>query len=542
MEDISKIQAYVPEFARLTENPALFAELFPFLALLLGALGCLVADALTDKAGSRRTLPLIASASIVGSMALFFASGLPSLPFIENTFRADEFGQLGCLTILFAGLVAVMFSPRLIERRNLPSGEYYTLVLFALFGMTLLSVANELLTAFICVELLSLSLYVLAGIDRRSARSTEAAFKYFILGSFASAFLVLGIAFLYGATQSTYLHEIAKVLSQGGVMRTFTQPGGGMAAETLMPVNPIYVFIGFALLFVGICFKLSLAPFHMYAPDVYEGANTPTTMLIATASKMAALALLVHVVESLSVWPSFARGAAFIIGFAAITSMIWGNMAGLVQTNIKRMLAFSSVAHTGYVTVGVLVLAVLPTAMSDGGDLAEAQASVRNAMIFYMAGYTAMNVLAFGIAQYLGGEGHMGAYRGLVHRKPLAAFGMAVAMFSLLGIPPTVGFMGKIFVFREAVQYGYAGVAVVGVLASVISAFYYLSLVVTMFMREEEADENAPALAAPGGVAVLAGDGAIGARAALVLSGAMVVAFGLIPGAFFALNFTLGLY
>lgn len=534
MEDLLKIKAFVPNIDPM--------DLLPFLALLVGAIACLIADAFTDKEGGRRALPIVAGLSILGSMAGFFASSMPTLPFAEGTFKADEFGQLGSLVILFAGLVTTLLAPRLIEKRNLPAGEFYALTLFALFGMVLLTIANELLTAFICIELFSLSLYVLTGIDRRSARSTEGAFKYFILGSFASAFLVLGIAFLYGATHTTNLHEIGQIVAKGGITHNFVQGTGGLAQETLVPLNPIYVYTGFALVFVGICFKLSLAPFHMYAPDVYEGANTPTTMIIATASKVAALALLVHVVEALSLWPAFGRGASFIIGFAAITSMIWGNLAALVQTNIKRMLAFSSVAHTGYVSVGVLVLAVLPSTGLVGDDLGVAQSHIRNAMLLYMGGYTLMNVLAFGIANNLGGEGHMNAYRGLVHRNPMAALGMAVAMFSLLGIPPTVGFMGKIYVFREAVQYGYAGVAVIGVLASVISAFYYLSLVVTMFMREEAAEEGAPALAGGlDGIAVAAG-GLVLPRAALVLSAALVIAFGLVPGAFFALNYTLALF
>lgn len=522
MTDISSIQAYVPDIS--------LGTILPYIILLLGGVACLFADAASEKEGSRKVLPLISGASVLLALVYFFFFDLPTVPFAEETFIGSEFGQLGSMVILISALVMIIMSPKLLERRNMPSGEYYTLICFGTAGMVLLATANELLTAFIALEILSLSLYVLTSLDRRSPRATEAGFKYFILGSFASAFLVFGIAFLFGATHTTFLHEMAAVFQ------------AGVVGPNEDAVNPLWVFMGFALLFVGICFKLSLAPFHMWAPDVYQGATTPTTMMIATGSKVAAVALLVNVVEALSYYPDFANGAVFIVGFVAVVSMIWGNLAALVQTDIKRMLAYSSVAHTGYVTVGAVVLLALPSlpaAMLQGQTLEGAQDAVRNAMVFYMAGYTLMNVLAFGIAQYVGGEGDMGAYRGLVHRKPVAALGMAVAMFSLLGIPPTVGFMGKFYVFKEAVQYDFVGLAVIGVLASVASAFYYLSLVVTMFMREEEAGE--PVAGAPAAAGVTGGLATamptVPLMAVLVASAALVMIFGVLPTLFFALNF-----
>lgn len=488
----------------------------PFLLLLLGAILCLVVDAATDKNGSRRFLPIIAGAAIIASMGTFLVGMLPqNKPFIEDTFFANEFGQLGCLVILFASLVQTIMAPRLIEQRNLPSGEFYSLILFAALGMVLLAVSNELLTAFIALEIMSLSLYVLTGIDRRSGSATEASFKYFILGSFASAFLVLGIAFLFGATETTYITEMGRALMSGGAS-----------------INPVWLYVGFALVFVGGCFKLSLAPFHMWAPDVYQGANTPTAMVIATGSKIAALAFIASLIEALSLWKAFGGAATFIIGFVAIVSMLWGNLAALIQVQIKRMLAYSSVAHTGYVAVGLVVLAALPNVVS-AGELPSAQSALRNAMIFYMAGYTLMNVLAFGIAFMIGGDGHMGAWRGLWHRRPVAALAMAVTMFSLLGIPPTVGFMGKFYLFQEAVKFGFVPIVVIAVLCSVISAFYYLNLVVTMFMREEEAPEGI-ALAGGRGVA-LAGGGMITA-AVLAVSFALVFIFGILPMLFFSLK------
>ena len=533
---IDQIHAYVPDIS--------FSELVPFILLLGGAILCLLVDAATDKQGSRRLLPLIAGASILAAFVSFFLNFLPTLPFIEDTFLANEFGQLGCLVILFAALVQTMMMPRLVEKRNLPSGEVYALIMFATFGMVLLTLANELLTALISLEILSLSLYVLTGIDRRSRKATEASFKYIILGAFASAFLIFGIAFIYGATHTTFLTEVAAVAKAGGVTvaETMVREGGaGPAVGSVEPLNPIWIYMGFALIFVGACFKLSLAPFHMWAPDVYEGANTPTTMMIATGSKVAALAFLVALVQALSNWVPFTTSATFIIGLVVVASMLWGNLAALAQSNIKRMLAYSSVAHTGYASIGVLVLAALPATLT-GYQLESAQAEVRQAIVFYMAAYTLMNVLAFGIAFYVGGEGHMGAYRGLVRRKPVAALGMAITMFSLLGIPPTVGFMGKFYVFKEAVQHGFVEIAIIGVLASVVSAFYYLGLVVTMFMREESEVEKGVSLAGmraePGGVL----SAASASRITLVGTAVLVFLFGILPGLFFALDFNLGLF
>ncbi len=535
MNEIQSIKAYVPDLS--------VYEILPFLILTLGAVFCLVVDAATNKEGSRKFLPIICGGTLLVTMASCFFDLFPSIPFIEETFRATEFAQLGSLVILFASFCMTLFAPRVIEQRNLPSGEFYTLILFATLGMVLLSVANELITAFISLEILSLALYVLIGIDRKSARAAEASYKYFILGSFASAFLVMGIAFLFGATGTTYLNEMSEVFKSGGITITewVESPSGErLIKEVAQPINAIWVYIGFALLFVGACFKLSLAPFHMWAPDVYDGGNTPTVMVIATASKVAAIAFLAHISESLSYWAPFAESAGFLFGLVAVASMLWGNLAGLVQTRIKRMLAYSSIAHTGYTTIGILVLASLPGILS-GDDLIDAQSAVRNAIIFYMAGYTIMNIVAFGIAAHIGGEGEMSSYRGLAQRKPLAALGMAIVMFSLLGIPPTVGFMGKFYLFKEAVQYGFVGLAVVGVLSSVISAFYYLNLVVTMFMREEDTVTGSTLAGVTTGGTALFGSASV-SRIILFAAVLMVFLFGILPSLFFALDFNLGLF
>lgn len=471
LNDTTQIQAFVPAID--------FFALAPFLILLIGAILCLVVDAASNKNGSRARLPWIAGGSLVLSALSFFMGWLPEVPFMENTFYSDAFGMLGCIVILFAALMTTAMAPILVERRNLPSGEFYTLILFASLGGILLATANELLTAFISLEIMSISLYVLVGIDRRSAKAAEASFKYFILGAFASAFLVMGIAFLYGATHTTFLNEMAQVFRDGGAINA--------ATGEITPINPFWVYVGFALMLVGMCFKLGLAPFHMYVPDVYEGGNTPSVIFIATGSKVATFAIMVHIVASLSFWPPFETGAVFVIGLVAVASMLWGNLGALVQSNFKRMMAYSSIAQTGYIAVALLVLVSLPRTMT-GEALVEAQIAIQQAIVLYLGGYTIMSALAFGIAFLIGGEGHMAGYRGLIFRNPLAATGMAIAMFSLVGIgftPPTIGFMGKFYLFKEAVQHGYVVIACIAVLASVISAFYYLSLVVTMFMRDQ---------------------------------------------------------
>jgi NADH-quinone oxidoreductase subunit N len=499
-------------------------QMAPYLVLLVGAISCLVADAASTKEGSRRLLPWITMATLVAAFAAFYLPILPrdGKPFLEGVLVHTEFGNLGALTIIFASLGMAVMGRASVETRNLATGEFYSLVLFATFGAVLLALSNELLTAFISLEIMSLSLYVLAGIDRRSPRSAEAAMKYFILGAFAAAFFVMGTAFLYGATATTQLDRMREVFSLGGI----PLPDG-----TLAPLNGVYVYVGFALLLVSLAFKLSLAPFHMWAPDVYEGAPTPSAMLIATASKVGAFALLFHLLASMAGWRPFFVSAGFLLAFLALASMLWGNLAAIQQRNIKRMLAYSSIAHGGYLMVGYTAMMATTHGASDF-DQSMLQGSVRQSILLYLFGYTIMNALAFGLAHFLGkeGEGDMASYRGLWKRNPVVAAGMAIAMFSLLGMPGTVGFMGKFFIFRHAIEAGLYWLASVGILASVISAFYYLRLVVNMFMVEEE--EGAP-------VASVEGPGAAAASTRsvmLIVSAVLVILMGLLPMSYLALS------
>lgn len=565
----------LPEIAPYIPHVTL-DQVLPFLILILASLTILALDATLDfvkgmtPCNRDRILGIvtIGALGVAGLTFYWDVLGANGRPFLEGAFRADEFGNLGALVIIFAAIATTIMSPKVIAERKLPAGEMYALVLFATTGMTMLTVANELVTAFICIEILSLSLYVLAGIDRRSRVSGEAAFKYFILGAFASAFLVFGIAFLFGATGTTQLFGQGQILDQmtravangqlpelpatamsfnlgmnevlysGERIVHAAIPVGVLQGDVMLselarwdfiqPLNPIWLFVGFALVFVGLCFKLSLAPFHMWAPDVYEGAPTISAMFIATASKVAAFAFLVHLIEAMSFWRHFPASSGFIISAVAVISIVWGNTAALVQTNIKRLLAYSSIAHGGYLTIGVATL-VHPDVFSNDLRIE----SVRSAIIFYLFAYTLMNVLAFGIPAILGkeGEGPITAYRGLIRRRPMLAIGMTIAMVSLigLGIPGTVGFWGKYYVFKEAINSGMVALAVIAMLGSAVSAYYYLRVVVEMFMRDES-EEGAPV--AGGQLAKIP----VGFNMILALSSVLIFIFGFLPPLFLALG------
>lgn len=566
--------AYVPDFT--------FLNFLPFLMLLMAGLIILGLDALLDvfiKGITRERRDGIITGftfvAILATMLTYFFAEFSSTadPYLEGSFISNEFGNIGCLIILFAGLVFVAMSPPLMRARKLPAGEVFALLVFSLMGMVMLTVANELLTAFICIEILSLSLYVLVGIDRRNRKSSEASFKYFILGAFASAFLVLGIGFLFGATGTTHLfgnhsdtQEIIEARQEGRPYQLSTeQPSYFMGMDqvfaaneriilnsqpeaelvdgaievskadtyTTAPLNPLWVYLGFILIFVGLCFKLSLAPFHMWAPDVYEGAPTIVALFVATASKVAAFAFLVHLVESMAHWQYFAPAALPLITVVAALSMIWGNVGALVQKNIKRMLAYSSIAHGGYIVVGI---AALLSVKAYEDELFHSV--VRNAILFYLFAYTLMNILAFGIPHYLNkaGEESINSYKGLSKRRPFIATGMAIAMISLLGlgIPGTIGFWGKFILIKEAMRAELYFLTIMMIVGSAISAYYYLSLIVQMYFREEDGAGMLADLDPSennSGTMVL-----IGSKAVLVITAALTVIFGFLPFLFFGLS------
>ncbi len=337
-------------------------------------------------------------------------------------------------------------------------GEFYALLMFATAGMLILAAASDLVTIFIGIETMSIAVYVLTGCWRRSSKSSEGAMKYFITGAFATAILLYGMALVYGMTGTTSLK--------------------GIAANTLAPSSPVFI-IGMLLMLVAFGFKIAAVPFHMWAPDAYEGAPTPVTAFMAAGVKAAAFGALFRLVVTAFPRNELALGAsgwANVLWVLAIATMTLGNLAALKQTNIKRLLAYSSIAHAGYLLIGVLATALV-------GDQA------RGPLLLYLAAYTFTTIGAFGVVAWIGNRGderlQLDDWAGLASRHPGAALAMTIFMLSLGGVPPTAGFFAKFYLFRAALERpGLVPLVVVAVLNSVVSVYYYLRVVTAMYFRE----------------------------------------------------------
>ena len=360
--------------------------------------------------------------------------------------------------------IVILLSHPFLKKDDVEHSEYYALLLFATAGMMILASGLDLITLFLGIEVLSISLYILAGYRRDSDASNEAALKYFLLGAFASSILLYGIALVFGATGTTNLIRIGDALTGAS----------GPLPEGLL-------FAGIAMILVGLAFKVAAAPFHMWTPDVYEGAPTPVTAFLSAGPKAAAFAALIRTFF-IAFGPMHAEWDV-ILSVIAVLTMTIGNVAAIAQTNVKRMLAYSSIAHSGYVLIGVITGGVI------GGTGA----------VFYLASYVAMNLGAFAVIILLEHKGERGEelrdYAGLGFRYPLIGALLSLSMLSLSGIPPTVGFIGKLYLFGGAVQSGHVLLAVFGVLNSAVSVFYYLRLMVLMYMREPQ--ETMPPIRIP---------------------------------------------
>lgn len=425
--------------------------LLPLMVIGATALLVLVADLFSegpdyDALGWLGLIGLIVAA--VCAALLWNQSGST----LAGTLVLDRYGLF--FTILFAvgsGLT-LLLSMNYLETTDIRSGDYYTLLLFSTVGMVLMATSVDLIVIFLGLEVMSIAAYALAGIWRTQVRSNEAALKYFILGAFASGFLLLGIALLFGASGETLLPRIGEVAATGtGEQR-------------------LLVTIGAALLLVGFGFKVAAAPFHSWAPDVYEGAPTAVTAFMAAGIKAAAFAAFVRVfVDSLGPLAGDWRGALWIL---AVLTMTVGNVSALVQRNIKRLLAYSSIAHAGYLLVGMVA----------GGENGNA------AVLFYLAVYTFMTVGAFAVVIALGRRGQphedLDDWAGVGLRSPFLGFAMTVFMLSLAGVPPLAGFMGKFYLFSAALEAGYVWLTVIAVVNSLVSVYYYVGVLVKMYMAE----------------------------------------------------------
>jgi len=435
----------------------------PILILVAAAIAVLLADIVVNRRDP--ALSLFLSLLGMGSaLVLMTGAYLTSDREIFSRFLQYDFiGRWGAIIVLSVGCLIALISPRTIRLHDLPSGEYYALLVFAVFGMVVLCLAQELLTIFLSVETIALAIYVLCAIQQNNGRASEAALKYFILGAFAGGFLIFGFAFLYGSTNgNTLVAEIAASVSH---------------ADARFVI--FCVAIGAALALVGFCFKLTLAPFHLYAADVFEGAPTPVAALLATGSKVAGVIALLHILGAIRDKVQIASADIInILWVLSAASILVGNLVGVMQRNIKRMLAYSSIAHSGYILIAVILF------LDGSVGLAEAEAIV----LTYLIAYVLMKVTAFGVALTLGqqGEGNIEDYAGLARRSPALAAAMAIAMLSLTGIPGTVGFVGKLYVVLGAIHAGYICLVIIAIVGTAISAYYYLRVVVYMYMAESK--------------------------------------------------------
>jgi NADH-quinone oxidoreductase subunit N len=467
------------------EAPAVnFGAVAPALVLFGAAVLVLLLDLFPPR-GDKTHLAIVALAGVIGALLVALTHWNRDERGFRDMVVLDNFALFVTVVICYAVALVILLSIDYLRREGVQSGEYYALVLFSASGMLLMTSANDLVVVFLALELMSICLYVLAGLFKHRLDSTEASMKYFLLGAFASSFLLYGIALVYGATGSTSFSKIAAASAAG--------PQGAM------------FLIGLGLLLVGFGFKISAVPFHMWAPDVYQGAPTSVTALIATGSKAAGFAALLRLLLSA------VKGAqpdmnGLMWGLAVVT-MTLGNVAAIAQSNLKRMLAYSSVAHVGYMMVGIVA----------GG------AAGAGAILYYLFAYTFTTIGTFGVLTLCERAGEesveMDDYAGLGRRHPMLAGALTLFLLSLVGIPPLAGFVGKFYLFGAAVQGGYLWLAVIAVLNSAVAAYYYLRVIVFMYMKEPDgaAARWAPSFA--GGVALAV------AAVGIVLLGVMPAPF-----------------
>ena len=468
--------------AALASSLAPYHAIVPMCFVAASAITAMVVEAFRDP-GERTPIGPLGLIGLAGAAAVsitLWNSRATSF----NVVVVDNFGLFVTLILIAVGVLSLAISAPTVEREQLPQGEYYALMLFAIAGMMLMATASDLLVIFLALEVLSLAVYVLTGIRRDQPTATEAAFKYFLLGGFSSAFFLYGIAFTYGVTGSTRLDQIRLMLA------------GQDASHTPMQLLAV------GLLLVGFAFKISAVPFQMWTPDAYEGAPPAVTGFMSTGVKAASFAAFVRVF--LSAFEPLRDEWSAVVWVVAAATMIVGSLVGVVQSNVKRMLAYSSIAHGGYLLVALV-------AANDDG---------RGAVLFYLLSYAITNLGAFGVIALLDSadrpNDQLRDYAGLWNEHPGLAALMTIFLLSLGGFPPMAGFIAKWYVFSAAVSAGYYWLAIIGVLTSVVSVFFYLRIVVMMYMTPAESPAHVPP------VPRLAG-------AALVVSAALIFYLGVLP-------------
>jgi NADH-quinone oxidoreductase subunit N len=440
----------------------------PMACVTAAALAAMTAEAFRAP-GERMPIGPLGAIGLVGaalSAALLWNRDQGSFGLVA----ADNFGLFVTGVLIVVGLLSLAISEPTLDRERLPRGEYYSLLLFAIAGMMLMATASDLLVIFLALEVLSLAVYVLTGIRRDSAAGAEAAFKYFLLGGFSSAFFLYGIAFTYGVAGTTRLEQIGKLI----------------AAQPMSPTPMQLIAVG--LLLVGFGFKVSAVPFHMWTPDAYEGAPTAVTGFMSTGVKAAAFAAFVRVFLS-AFAPLLDDWSVLVWGIAAAT-MIVGTVVGVAQSNVKRMLAYSSIAHGGYLLVALV-------SANDVG---------KGAVLFYLLTYAVTNLGAFGVVAVLEDtdrpNDQVSDYAGLWAMHPALAVLMTIFLLSLGGFPPLGGFIAKWYVFSAAIKAGHTWLAIIGVLTSVISVFFYLRIVVMMYMTPSDNPARFPPVPRAAGLAL----------------------------------------
>lgn len=434
-----------------------FLAILPLVVLVSWAILLILVDLFIPKERKGWTA-LLAAVGLVVTLGFSLGQAGSQYEAFNGMISVDGFAVFLDVLFLASGLVGIALAYDYLKRMQLNRGEYYTLLLFSISGMMLMAAATDLIVVFLALELLSIPLYVLSGFARPRLSSEEAALKYFLLGAFAGGFVVYGIALVFGATGTTGLTAIVAAITAGSA-------------------NLTLLSVGAALILIGLGFKVAAVPFHMWTPDVYHGAPSAVTAFMAIGAKAGGFAALLRIF--VTAFPALSFDLTPVLWVLAALTMIVGNVVAIAQSNIKRMLAYSSIAHAGYI-----LMAIVPY-----GQGAVAGDSVA-AALFYLMAYALTNFGAWAVVIALERAGEKGLqlddYAGLGRKQPALALAMVVFMLSFTGVPPTIGFVGKFFLFRTVLEGGFVGLAIIGVLTSLVSAYYYLRVVVIMYMHDGE--------------------------------------------------------